>query len=324
MTGPPDRQHALKLLRDMLRIRRFEEKAAELYSLGKIRGFLHLYIGEEAVAAGAIPVLGPDDAIVATYREHGHALMRGTPMGPLTAELYGKANGCSRGRGGSMHFFDAPRRFYGGLAIVAGGLPVAVGLALADKMQNRLRITACFFGDGAVAEGEFHESMNLAALWKLPVLFLCENNLYAMGTKISRYESHTDIAAKAQGYGMPGKAVDGMDVLAVEAATQEAAEWVRSAKGPYLLEFRTYRFRAHSMYDPELYRKKEEVEQWKEHGPIKNFEGLMREWKCLTDEDLEEIERAIGQEIDEAVAFAEAGEWEPVEDLTKDVYTSQD
>lgn len=318
-----DRPHALKLLRDMLRIRRFEEKAAELYSAGKIRGFLHLYIGEEAVAAGAVPVLEADDAIVATYREHGHALMRGTPMGPLMAEVYGKANGCSRGRGGSMHFFDASRRFYGGLAIVAGGLPIAVGLALADKLQGLSRVTACFFGEGAVAEGEFHESMNLAALWKLPVLFLCENNRYAMGTAINRSEAQTDIAAKAQEYGMPGEAVDGMDVLAVEAAMRNAAKGVRSGNGPSLLEFRTYRFRAHSMYDAELYRQKDEVEEWKQHGPIVNLEGRMREWKCLTTDDLNEMETAIAKEIDEAVAFAEAGSWEPIEDLTKDVYTPQ-
>ncbi len=322
MANEPDRDKALRLLHDMLRIRRFEEKTAELYSGGKIRGFLHLYIGEEAVAAGAIPVLHPEDAIVATYREHGHALMRGTPMGALMAELYGKVDGCSRGRGGSMHFFDASRRFYGGLAIVAGGLPIAVGIALGDKLQSRAGVTACFFGDGATAEGEFHESMNLAALWKLPVLFLCENNLYAMGTEIHRYESQTDIAAKAQGYGMPGEAVDGMDVLAVEAAMRKATDHARAGNGPSLLEFQTYRFRAHSMYDAELYRNKHEVEEWKEHDPIKNFEGRMHEWKCLTSDDLVSMEAAIAKEIDEAVAFAEAGTWEPLGDLTKDVYTT--
>lgn len=220
-----------------------------------------------------------------------------------------------------MHFFDASRRFYGGLAIVAGGLPIAVGLALADKLQGLSRVTACFFGEGAVAEGEFHESMNLAALWKLPVLFLCENNRYAMGTAINRSEAQTDIAAKAQEYGMPGEAVDGMDVLAVEAAMRNAAKGVRSGNGPSLLEFRTYRFRAHSMYDAELYRQKDEVEEWKKHGPIVNLEGRMREWKCLTTDDLNEMETAIAKEIDEAVAFAEAGSWEPVEHLTKDVYT---
>jgi TPP-dependent pyruvate/acetoin dehydrogenase alpha subunit len=204
----------------MLRIRRFEEKAAELYSLGKIRGFLHLYIGEEAVAVGAMRALMEDDRIVATYRDHGHALARGLPAGALMAEMFGKVNGCSRGRGGSMHFFDVSRRFYGGYAIVAGGLPIAVGLALADAMQGNPVVTACFFGDGAVVEGEFHESMNLAALWRLPVLFLYENNLYAMGTAIERSQAQLDMELRARGYGVPAEAVDGMDVLAVEEATR--------------------------------------------------------------------------------------------------------
>jgi pyruvate dehydrogenase E1 component alpha subunit len=323
MTEPVEREHALELLRQMLRIRRFEEKAAELYSAGKIRGFLHLYIGEEAVAVGSLQALTPDDGIVATYREHGHSLVRGTPAGPLLAELYGKATGCARGRGGSMHFFDASRRFYGGLAIVGGGLPVAVGLALADKMQAKARVTACFFGDGAVAEGEFHESLNLAALWKLPVLFCCENNLYAMGTALARHQAQTDVVLKAKGQGVPGEAVDGMDVLACEEAARRAADRVRRGEGPYLLEFRTYRFRAHSMYDAELYRTKEEVERWKERDPIAGFLGLLREWKCLTAEDLEKIEAEVAAEIAEAVAFAETSPWEPVEDLTKDVYTER-
>jgi TPP-dependent pyruvate/acetoin dehydrogenase alpha subunit len=225
--APEERAHALDLLRGMVLIRRFEEKAAEIYTLGKIRGFLHLYIGEEAVAVGAMQALGPEDNIVATYREHGQALARGIPAGPLMAEMYGKANGCSRGRGGSMHFFDVGRRFFGGHAIVGGGLPVAAGLALADKLQSRPAITACFFGDGAVDEGEFHESLNLAALWKLPVLFLCENNLYAMGTALQRHQSQIDIRLKAAAYAVASDAVDGMDVLAVEAATRRAAEAVR-------------------------------------------------------------------------------------------------
>ncbi|HEY7868150.1 MAG TPA: thiamine pyrophosphate-dependent enzyme, partial [Methylomirabilota bacterium] len=220
--------HDRMLLRQMLLIRRFEEKAAELYTLGKIRGFLHLYIGEEAVAVGAMQALTPEDRIVATYREHGQALARGIPAGALMAEMYGKANGCSRGRGGSMHFFDAARRFYGGHAIVGGGLPVAVGLALADKLQSSAAITACFFGDGAVAEGEFHESLNLAALWKLPVLFLCENNLYAMGTALARHQSQVDIRRKGDAYGIPADVVDGMDVVAVETATRAAADRVRA------------------------------------------------------------------------------------------------
>jgi len=315
------RQHEVTLLREMLRIRRFEEKCVELYSLGKIRGFLHLYIGEEAVAVGAMQALTPEDRIVSTYREHGHALARGVPMDQLMAEMYGKANGCSRGRGGSMHLFDVSRRFYGGYAIVGGGLPIAVGLALADKMQNLPNITACFFGDGAVAEGEFHESMNLAALWKLPVLFICENNLYAMGTALERHQSQTDIALKAAGYGVPAAVVDGMDVNAVETATRAASERVRAGVGPYLLECRTYRFRAHSMYDPELYRSKEEVEEWKKQCPIIALGTRLRSENQLLDETRAEMETAIAVEVEQAVVFAEAGPWEPVEDLLKDVLT---
>jgi pyruvate dehydrogenase E1 component alpha subunit len=321
MTPSFTREQGLELLGHMLRIRRFEERTAELYQLGKIHGFLHLYIGEEAVAAGSIPSFTSEDAIVATYREHGHALVRGTSMKQLMAELYGKAAGCARGRGGSMHFFDASRRFYGGLAIVAGGLPVAVGLALADKMQGRTRVTGCYFGDGAVAEGEFHESLNLAALWKLPVLFLCENNLYAMGTALARHQSQPDIAAKAKAYAMGADTVDGMDVLAVEAATGRAVELIRNGHGPHFLEYRTYRFRAHSMYDAELYRSKDEVSEWKRRDPIATFEQTLHQARLLRDEDLQQLEAAIATEIEDAVAFAEAAPWEPIEDLNKDVYT---
>jgi pyruvate dehydrogenase E1 component alpha subunit len=316
-----ERAHALHLLRQMLLIRRFEEKAAELYTLGKIRGFLHLYIGEEAVAVGAMQTLTAEDRIVATYREHGQALARGIPAGSLMAEMYGKANGCSRGRGGSMHFFDASRRFYGGHAIVGGGLPVAVGLGLADKLLARAAVTACFFGDGAVAEGEFHESLNLAALWTLPVLFLCENNLYAMGTALVRHQAQPDIRRKADAYAIPSQAVDGMDVLAVEDAARRAAEHVRGGQGPFLLELRTYRFRAHSTADPELYRAKEEVAEWKQRDPIALHTARLRAAGALSAEDLAALEASVGAEIDEAVRAAEAGPWEPVEDLARDVYT---
>ena len=321
MTTPVTRDHALALLDQMVLIRRFEEKAAELYTRGKIRGFLHLYIGEEAVAVGAMQAFTPDDAVVATYREHGQALARGLPAGALMAEMYGKANGVSHGRGGSMHFFDVSRRFYGGHAIVGGGLPVAVGLALADRLQSRQRVTACFFGDGAVAEGEFHESLNLAALWKLPVLFLCENNLYAMGTALARHQSQTDIRLKAQAYAMRADVVDGMDVLAVETATRQAADGVRRGDGPFLLEMRTYRYRAHSTADPELYRTKAEVEQWKTRDPIALFAASLRALGSVSDADIAAIETSVVARIDDAVATAEAGPWEPVEDLTKDVYT---
>ena len=318
---PFQREFALRLLADMVRIRRLEEKCAELYGEGKIRGFLHLYIGEEAVATGAMHAFAPEDNIVATYREHGHALLRGVSMGSIMAEMYGKQEGCSRGRGGSMHLFDAKTRFFGGNAIVGGGLPLAVGFALADQLRKARRVTACFFGDGAVAEGAFHESMNLAALWKLPVLFCCENNLYAMGTALARYESQTDLCAKAAAFNVPTLKVDGMDVVAVHEATARAGEQVRSGKGPFFVEFQTYRFRAHSMFDAELYRDKREVEEWKTRGPIHTYSARLKEQGMLTEEKFLEIDRAANEEVERAVAFAEAGTWEPVEDLTRDVHT---
>lgn len=305
----------------MLRIRRFEERCAQLYQQEKIRGFLHLYIGEEAVATGVMQALESDDAVVATYREHGHALARGMDPGAVMAEMYGKAEGCSRGRGGSMHLFDASTRFFGGNAIVGGGLPLAVGLALADVMQQRPGVTAVFFGEGAVAEGEFHEAMNLAALWDLPVLFCCENNLYAMGTALERSESQTRITLKAASYQMPAWEVDGMDVLAVEEAARKAADAVRAGGGPHFLELRTYRFRAHSMFDPELYRSRDEVESWKRRDPIELFRERLVTDGTLSDEDWERMEGDAGEEIDRAVSYAEAGTWEPVEDLTRFVYS---
>jgi pyruvate dehydrogenase E1 component alpha subunit len=318
-----EREHALKMLHQMLRIRRFEAKAAELYAATKIRGFLHLYDGEEAVAVGVMEALTAEDNIVATYREHGQALVRGVPAGAIMAEMYGKQEGCARGRGGSMHLFDAKTRFFGGNAIVGGGLPLAVGLALADRLRTQARVTCCFFGDGAVAEGEFHESLNLAALWRLPVLFVCENNRYAMGTALDRHQSVTDLARKAASYDIPAEAVDGMDVLAVEAAARMAAEAVRSGVGPYFLECRTYRFRGHSAFDTELYREKSEVEGWKQRDPITNLVRLLTDQGLLTDADMEELERQVAAEIAEAVAFAEAGTWEPIEELTRFVYSDR-
>jgi pyruvate dehydrogenase E1 component alpha subunit len=314
-------EHALRLLKEMLRIRRLEEKCAELYQATKIRGFLHLYIGEEAVAVGAMQALQPEDAIVATYREHGHALARGVSVDSIMAEMYGKVEGCSRGRGGSMHLFDAATRFYGGNAIVGGGLPLAVGLALADKISGRQQVTACFFGEGAVAEGEFHESMNLAALWKLPVLFCCENNLYAMGTALARSESETDLCLKAAAFEVPAWPVDGMDVVAVEDATTRAALAVRAGGGPHFLEYRTYRFRAHSMYDPELYRDKQEVEEWKKRDPITHLVQRLKEQNLWREEDWARMEEEVAREIAKSVEFAEAGRWEPVEELTRFVYS---
>jgi pyruvate dehydrogenase E1 component alpha subunit len=314
-----DRDQALALLRVMLRIRRFEEKAVELYSAGKIHGFLHVYIGEEAIAAGVMPALLPDDAIVSFYREHGHALARGIPAAAVMAEMFGKANGCSRGRGGSMHLFDVTRRFYGGYAIVGGHLPIAAGLALADAMQHRSRVTACFLGDGAMAEGTFHESANLAALWRLPLLFLCENNRYAMGTALERHQAQTDLRRRAESYGIPAEQVDGMDVLAVLAAARRAAEAVRSGGGPRFIEFLTYRFRSHSMYDPDLYRTREEIAEWKRRDPIVLFTARLTEAGLLAEDDLARLEDDVATEVATAVAAAEAGPWEPVEDLLEDV-----
>ncbi len=321
--GAVPKEHALDLLHSMLRVRRFEERCVELYSQARIRGFLHLCIGEEAIAAGVMPALHPDDAIVTTYREHGHALARGISMNAVMAEMFGKVEGCSRGRGGSMHLFDAATRFYGGSAIVGGGMPLAVGIGLAEQLQQGNRVTACFFGDGAVAEGEFHECLNLAALWKLPVLFLCENNRYAMGTAIDRALANVDVSAKAAAYNIPAEAVDGMDVLAVEDATRRAAEAVRG-DGPSLLEFRTYRYRAHSMYDPELYRSKEEVERWREQDPLVTFPSRLRAEGQLDDAALAAMEQQIAGEIEAAVAYAEAGTLEPVGDLTRFVYSEKE
>ncbi|HMK85887.1 MAG TPA: pyruvate dehydrogenase (acetyl-transferring) E1 component subunit alpha [Steroidobacteraceae bacterium] len=316
---PYTREQALELVRQMLRIRRFEESCAQLYGEMKIRGFLHLYIGEEAVAVGTITVLKPEDAIVATYREHGHALVRGIPARTIMAEMFGKSTGCCRGRGGSMHLFDAKSRFYGGNAIVGGSLPIAAGLALADKLLGRPQVTCCFFGDGAVAEGVFHETMNLAALWQLPVLFCCENNLYAMGTALDRYESQTNLCTKAASYRMATQQIDGMDVVAVHEAAKAAADEVRAGRGPLFLEFRTFRYRAHSMFDPDLYRNKQEIEEWKKRGPLHSFTGRLKSQGLMSEADFERLDAEVSEELKDAVAFAEASPFEPVETLYQDV-----
>jgi pyruvate dehydrogenase E1 component subunit alpha len=316
-SADPVAKHRSDLLAQMVLIRRFEERCVELYSAGTIRGFVHLYIGEEAVATGVTSALSDDDAIVSTYREHGHALARGIPVDAIMAEMFGRTTGCSRGRGGSMHIFDARRRFYGGNAIVGGGLPLAAGLALADLMAGRERITCCFFGDGAMAEGEFHETANLAALWDLPLLLACENNLYAMGTPLEHEHAQTDLAMRAASYGMPAWAVDGMDVIAVEKATRRAVDGIRAGNGPHFLELRTYRFRAHSMYDPDRYRDKAEIEQWRKRDPI----NLLAKRIGATKATLDELARQATDVVERAVASAQAAPSEPVEDLLRFVYT---
>ena len=312
-----DRAHLHGLYRQMLRIRQFEARCVELYQAQQIRGFLHLYDGEEAVAVGVMGALEPRDAVVATYREHGQALARGVPMNAVMAEMLGKAEGCSRGRGGSMHLFDVERRFFGGNAIVGGGLPLAVGIALADQRLRPGAITACFFGEGAVTEGAFHESMNLAAIWKLPVLFVCENNLYAMGVPLADAESETEVFRKAQAYRVPAAQVDGMDPVQVEAAAHRAVEHVRAGQGPYFLECRTYRFRAHSMFDAQAYRTRDEVQAWRERDPIERLQAWMQANHLATAQDIQAIQAGVVAEIDAAVAFAEAATLEPVADLER-------
>lgn len=318
-----DHAHVRDLLTPMLRIRRFEEKCFELYQSEKIRGFMHLYDGEEAVSVGVIAALQLADPIVATYREHGQALARGIGMDALMAELHGKLQGSCRGRGGSMHVFDRARRFYGGNAIVGGGLPLAVGIAMADKTLGRKTVTACFFGEGAVDEGSFHESMNLASLWRLPVLFVCENNLYAMGMALDRAEAETNIARKAAGYRVASEAVDGMDVVAVEVAARRAVASVREAGAPFLLECHTYRFRAHSMFDAQLYRSKQEIEGWRQRDPIQRLQSWLVQSGLMHPDEIARIEATVAAEVEAAVAFAEAGTWEPVAELERFITMDQ-
>ena len=316
----PDKNYGLKLLYEMMLIRRFEEKSAELYTKQKIRGFLHLYIGEEAVAVGVMQSLTAEDNILCTYREHGHALVRGVDGGAIMAEMYGKQQGCCRGRGGSMHLFDVKKKFYGGNAIVGGHLAMAVGMALASKKQKKNNITCCFFGEGAAAEGEFHEAMNLAALWNVPVLFVCENNLYAMGTAIRFSHSVVEIEKKGPAYGINTAVVDGMDVLAVEQAAKKAIEKIKVTGQPFFLVCNTYRFRAHSMFDAELYRDKAEVEAWKKRDPIPQLQKLLIAENVISQNDIDQLTGKIEGEVQRAVDFAEAGTWEPIDELTKYVY----
>jgi pyruvate dehydrogenase E1 component alpha subunit len=301
--------------RAMLRIRRFEERCVELYSAQHIRGFMHLGIGQEAVAVGVIDALRPDDRVVGTYRDHAHALAKGVPMDRVMAEMFGMSEGCSGGRGGSMHLFDVEHGLFGGNAIVAGGLPLAVGLALGDQMCHRDLVTVCFFGDGAMAEGEFHESINLAALWQLPVLFVCENNLYAMGTALAVSHASTDLAGRAATYGLVAGSVDGMDVTAVSDAATAAVDAIRGGGGPQFLEAHTYRLRAHSMYDPERYRTRDEVALWRERDPLPRYRRHLESLGTLDTATIDALDVDVDAEVDAAVEFARSGTPEPVEDL---------
>src|ERR1700675_1735661 len=313
---------AKRLLHDMMLIRRFEEKAAEAYALGKIGGFLHLSIGEEAVAAGATSVLRPDDYAISTYREHGHCLAKGSDPRRVMAELFGRRDGLSKGKGGSMHLFDRSRNFLGGHAIVGAHLPLATGVGFAIKYQGGDQVVVCYFGDGAVPEGEFHESLNLAALWKLPVIYLCENNRYAMGTSLERALAETEIWKFGRAYKMACEPVDGMDVLAIREVVGRAVALARTERMPTLIEARTYRFRGHSMRDPAgaVYRTMEEVEQEKLRDPIVLFRERTTRAGVLTDADLRAIEKDVNDLVDEAVAFADASPEPPAEWLLTDIF----
>jgi pyruvate dehydrogenase E1 component alpha subunit len=313
---------ARRLYNDMVLIRRFEEKAAEGYALGKIGGFLHLYIGEEAVAVGATSVMRPDDYVISTYREHGHCLAKGSDPRRAMAELFGRRDGLSKGKGGSMHLFDKSTNFLGGHAIVGAHLPLAAGAAFAIKYRGGDQVVACYFGDGAVPEGEFHEAMNLAALWKLPVLFICENNRYAMGTSLERALAETEIWKFGRAYNMPCEAVDGMDVLAVREVVARAVARARADGTPSLIEARTYRFRGHSMRDPAgaVYRTKDEVEREKLRDPIVLFREQALKARWLSDNDVREIEKAVNDLVDEAVAFADASPEPPESELLTDIF----
>lgn len=320
-TKKVESQKMIHLLHQMMRVRQMEEKAFELYTQEKIRGFLHLYDGEEAVAVGVIENLQQEDSIVATYREHGHALVRGVSMESIMAEMYGKAEGCSGGRGGSMHLYDKETNFFGGSAIVGNGLPMAVGVAFAYKRQKKNAIACCFFGEGAVDEGEFHESLNLASLWELPVLFVCENNLYSMGMPFELAEAETNLVRKAESYEIRGKSVDGMDVMAVLNESEKAMQYVRDQQKPFFLECQTYRYRAHSMFDPERYRKKEEVQEWKKKDPIITFSEFLKKEGLLSDDDVTKLNKEVADEVEASVRFAEEGTEEPVEELGRYVYS---
>ncbi len=316
-----EKSQAVEYYSQMLLIRRFEEASARLYMQGKIKGFLHLYIGEEAVAVGSISTLSEQDYVITHYRDHGHALARGMDPKVIMAELFGKATGSSGGKGGSMHLFDASRNFMGGYAIVGGQLPIAVGLALAAKYRREDRTVLCFFGDGAVNEGEFHESMNLASVWQLPVIFMLENNLYGMGSHVERtHAGGKDIYGVADAYKIPAAQVDGMDVLAVRDATEEALKRVRTGSGPVFIEAMTYRFRGHSMADPVAYRESSELDHWRKEDPIEKLKVVALREEFVTDEELQGIEAGVQATVEAAVRFAEESPEPELDTLSDNVY----
>lgn len=316
----PDRQICLDLLGRMCLIRRFEEEAGRQYQRAKAGGFLHLAIGEEATIVGTTSVMREQDYLIGTYRTHGHALARGTPAEAVMAELFGRETGTSGGRGGSMHIFDAERRFMGGYGIVGGNLPLAAGLGLASQYRGDDDVTVCMFGDGASNTGNFGETMNLAALWELPVVFLVENNLYGMGTAIERHSAVTDLSRKAEGYGIEGERIDGMDVLEVRDRVGAHLEEVRSKGRPSLVEASTYRYRGHSAADPEVYREKSEVEEWQQKDPIESFIRRCLKEGALSEDDVETARRKAGEAVEAAVKFADESPEPALESLYEELY----
>jgi pyruvate dehydrogenase E1 component alpha subunit len=318
--GLPERERAREWLETMTLIRRFEERAGEMYARAKVGGFLHLSIGEEATIVGSARALRDSDYLISTYRSHGHALVRGTPPEKVMAELFGRADGCSGGRGGSMHMFDLERRFLGGYGIVGGNLPIAAGIALASDYQGTEEVTLCVFGDGASNQGTFGETLNIAALWRLPVVFMVTNNQFGMGTALRRHSAVTDLRRKGESLGVPGMRCDGMDVLDTHAVVAEAVGRVREERRPVLVEAVTYRFRGHSMADPEQYRTKEEVAQWRERDPIPAFTELLVREGAIDAAESERIDADAMARVDAAVAFAESSPFPPAESLYDDVY----
>ncbi len=319
-----EKDELLELYRQMYLIRRFEERAAEQYAYGKIGGFLHLYIGEEAIAVGAIHALTERDHLVTHYRDHGYALAIGVEPGPAMAELFGKETGTTHGRGGSMHLVHPERNFWGGYAIVAGHIPLATGLGLAIKHQKQDAVAMCIFGDGSTNAGAFHEALNMAAIWKLPVIFLCENNLYGMGTAVEYVSAVPQMATKAEAYAMPAEIVDGQDVLAMYEVTKKAVEHCKSGEGPFFIEAMTYRFRGHSMADPEAYREREEIEKYRSQDPIIVFRDKLLEAKMAEQADFDKIEETIEQQMEEAVKFADESDFPDPSTLHEHIYASTD
>jgi pyruvate dehydrogenase E1 component subunit alpha len=312
----------VKILRQMILIRRFEEKCAESYSLGKIGGFCHLYIGQEAVGVGAISALRPDDYVLTSYREHGQAIAKGMSPDAIMAELYGKATGCSRGKGGSMHLFDVELGFLGGHAIVGGQIPLATGVAFAAKYKGTDQVALCFFGEAAVNQGAFHESLNMAQLWKIPCIYICENNMYGMGTSLQRAMSVQDVALKSCAYEIASESVDGMDVMKMRAAVERAVKRAREKSLPTLLEARTYRYMGHSMSDPGNYRTRAEIEKYQERDPIKIFTKQLKDSGVIKDSDIADIEAQVKEEVEHSVKFADESPLPDPSELYTDIYAS--